>query len=135
MAAPSTDSEPRSTTADPALPAPGYPSAERTIAVALKDPTSNGHPRIVASGYGNLAERILAIAFAAGIKVREDADLAEALAALEIGREIPLEAFAAVAEILSYVYRVNEAARGGTGPLATPRHAGFAPFEAPHDPH
>jgi len=133
MAAPSTDSEPRSTSADPAPTAPGYPTPERTVAVALKDPTSSGHPRIVASGYGDLAERILAIAFGAGIKVREDADLAEALAALEIGREIPLEAFAAVAEILSYVYRANEAARSGTGPLATPRHLGFAPFEGPHD--
>ena len=130
MAAPSIESELRSTSADSASTTP-----ERAVAVALKDPAASGHPRIVASGYGDLAERILAIAFAAGIKVREDADLAETLAALEIGREIPLEAFAAVAEILSYVYRVNAAARTGTGPLATPRHAGFMPFEELHDSH
>ena len=128
MAAPSTDSDSRSSSA---MSVPETP--ERSIAVALKDSAGARHPRIVASGYGNVAERILAIAFAAGIKVREDADLAETLSALEIGREIPLEAFAAVAEILSYVYRVNAAARSGTGPLATPRHAGFTPFEGLHD--
>ena len=128
MAAPSTESESRSS---PAIPAPEAP--ERSIAVALKDSANKRHPRIIASGYGNVAERILAIAFAAGIKVREDADLAETLSALEIGREIPLEAFAAVAEILSYVYQVNAAARCGSGPLATPRHAGFMPFEGLHD--
>jgi flagellar biosynthesis protein len=100
---------------------PSGAKAERPVAVALRDHASSGRPRILASGYGAVAERILAIAFASGIKVREDADLAEVLAALEIGREIPLEAFAAVAEILSYVYSVNQAARGGTGPLATPR--------------
>jgi flagellar biosynthesis protein len=101
------------------------PNAEpgRAVAVALRDAAASGRPRILASGYGAVAERILAIAFVSGIKVREDADLAEVLAALEIGREIPLEAFAAVAEILSYVYGINEAAQGGRGPLA-------APFEA-----
>ena len=47
------------------------------------------------------------VAFAAGVKVRTDADLAEMLSAVDIESEIPIEAFAAVAEILAYVYRVN----------------------------
>lgn len=106
------------------------PSAknERPVAVALRDTATAGRPRIIASGYDAIAERILEIAFASGIKVREDADLASTLAALEIGREIPLEAFAAVAEILSYVYRANEAARHGTGPLITPHNGGGTAF-------
>jgi flagellar biosynthesis protein len=41
--------------------------------------------------------------------VREDADLAELLVAVDVESEIPLEALAAVAEILSYVYRANNA--------------------------
>jgi flagellar biosynthesis protein len=86
---------------------------ERPVAVALRDESRNNRPRIVASGYGEVAERILEIAFASGVKVREDADLAEVLAALELDREIPLEAFTAVAEILSYVYRANAAMRTG----------------------
>jgi flagellar biosynthesis protein len=60
---------------------------------------------VVASGRGALAEQILQIAFDRGVKVRHDADLAEILATIEVESEIPLEALAAVAEILSYVYR------------------------------
>jgi flagellar biosynthesis protein len=79
------------------------------IAVALQyDRANDKVPRVVASGRGALAERILELAFAHGIKVKEDADLAEILAAVEIGQHIPVAAFAAVAEILFYIYRSNE---------------------------
>lgn len=54
-----------------------------------------------------MARQILEIAFARGIKAREDADLAEVLAAIDVDSEIPLTALAAVAEILSYVYRAS----------------------------
>ena len=47
------------------------------------------------------------MAFANGIKVRKDTDLTEILMAVEVESEIPLEAFAAVAEILNYIYRIN----------------------------
>lgn len=50
---------------------------------------------------------MLDIAFAHGVKVREDADLVEILAALDVDSDIPVEALAAVAEILSYVYRAT----------------------------
>ena len=95
---------------------PSEPESEpapRAVAVALSDRAARGLPKIVASGRGAIAERILEIAFESGVKVREDADLAEVLAALEIGREIPLEAITAVAEILSYIYRANETVRSG----------------------
>jgi flagellar biosynthesis protein len=93
------------------------PSPERRpLAVALRhDRHQDKAPHVVATGRGALAERILALAFAHGVKVREDGDLAEILAAVEIGQQIPLAAFAAVAEILFYIYRANErqAAAGG----------------------
>lgn len=73
-------------------------------------------PRVVAKGQGRLAEQILAIAFDRGVKVRTDADLAEILAAVEIDSEIPLPALAAVAEILTYVYRASQAASGEAAP-------------------
>lgn len=79
------------------------------IAVALRyDRNAGTLPRIVASGRGSVAEQILAIAQAEGIHVRKDADLAEVLVALDVGSDIPVEAFAAVAEILSYIYRANQ---------------------------
>lgn len=80
----------------------------RTIAVALDyEPVRDAAPKVVATGKGAVAEQILEIAFAHGVKVREDADLAELLSAVDIDTEIPLEALAAVAEILAYVYRAN----------------------------
>lgn len=64
-------------------------------------------PHISAAGRGKIAEQILEIAFSQGIKVREDSALAEMLAAIELDSPIPHEAFAAVAEIMAYVYRAN----------------------------
>ena len=85
------------------------------IAVALDyRPGDNRAPTVVASGRGALAESILALAFAHGVKVREDADLAELLTAVDVGEDIPVEAFLAVAEVLAYVYRAN---RREPGPL------------------
>ena len=79
--------------------------------MAVKDASQNGsRPRIVAKGEGGVAEQILQVAWANDVKVREDADLVEVLAAIDVESEIPMEAFAAVAEILSYVYRANAAA-------------------------
>ena len=79
------------------------------IAVALRhDRATQTLPRIVASGRGAVAEQIVAVAQAQGIRVSKDADLAEVLIALEVGSDIPVETFAAVAEILSYIYRANK---------------------------
>ncbi|MEM6781598.1 MAG: EscU/YscU/HrcU family type III secretion system export apparatus switch protein [Pseudomonadota bacterium] len=81
---------------------------ERQTAVALKDRTIERKvPEILAAGRGNIAEQILQLAYENDIHVREDSDLAEMLAKIEIDSPIPSEAFAAVAEILSYVYRAN----------------------------
>jgi len=80
----------------------------RQKAVAIKDSShKQTMPHVVAAGQGTFAEQILQIAWANNIKVREDADLVEILSAIDVDSEIPIEAFAAVAEILAYVYRAN----------------------------
>lgn len=80
----------------------------RQTAVALKDGDIEGAmPIITAAGRGKIAEQILQIAHEQGIKIRTDADLVEILAKIELESPIPSEAFMAVAEILSYVYRAN----------------------------
>lgn len=79
-----------------------------TVAIALEhDPAGGALPRVVASGRGFVAEQILTLAFANGVRVRQDADLAQILAQVDLDSEIPTEAFAAVAEILAYVYKAN----------------------------
>lgn len=90
------------------------------VAVAIGyEPGKDELPRVLASGRGGVAEQILQIAFAQGVRVREDADLAELLALIDVESEIPLEAFAAVAEILVYVYRANGEAPPDLGRPAT----------------
>ncbi|MEM9469228.1 MAG: EscU/YscU/HrcU family type III secretion system export apparatus switch protein [Pseudomonadota bacterium] len=82
----------------------------RQTAVALKDGSEKGDmPTVKAAGRGKIAEQILQLAYENGINVREDADLANMLAKIELDSPIPTEAFMAVAEILSYVYRANGA--------------------------
>jgi flagellar biosynthesis protein len=77
----------------------------RHVAAAISGSTRL--PKIVASGHGAIAEDIIKLAFEHGIKVREDADLAEILTALDLGDTIPLEALHAVSEVLSRVYEAN----------------------------
>lgn len=92
----------------------------RQTAVALKKfgVDESAIPKVVAAGYGKLAEEIIRLAFDNGVKVREDKDLAQMLAAIEIDSDIPSEALVAVAEILSYVYKANGTyqSMGGTTP-------------------
>ena len=84
------------------------PKTEDAIAVALQQVSEvDRAPKVVASGRGIIAEQILEVAFSMGIKVREDADLAQVLSAVNEETEIPVEAFAAVAEILVYLYQAN----------------------------
>lgn len=80
----------------------------RQTAVAVKDRTAERQvPQVVAAGRGEIAEKILQLAFENDIKVTENPALAEMLAAVEIDSPIPSEAFMAMAEILYYVYRAN----------------------------
>jgi len=84
-------------------------SNRRAAAVAIKggESESDSPPKIIASGREKLAEEILQLAWAKGIKVREDADLAELLVTLDLDTPIPAEAIVAVAEILAKVYEAN----------------------------
>jgi flagellar biosynthesis protein len=66
-----------------------------------------GAPKIVASGRGHVAERIIAAAREAGVPIRDDRALAESLSRLELGTEIPEELWTAVAEALVWAHRVD----------------------------
>lgn len=77
-------------------------------AVALRyDQQQDAVPRVVASGQGRVAERILDAAKQHGIDIHEDPDLIELLSKLHVDQYIPEKLFLAVAEVMAYVYRVN----------------------------
>jgi flagellar biosynthesis protein len=69
-----------------------------------------GAPKVVASGRGHVAEKILAAAQAAGVPVREDPQLAEALSTLALGQDVPEDLWLAVAEVLAWAYELEKQA-------------------------
>ncbi len=79
------------------------------LAVALKyDREKAAAPFVVAKGRDLMAERIKEIAREHGVPVVEDKPLARSLyQAVEIGSEIPVELYKAVAGVLAYVYRLR----------------------------
>ncbi len=81
---------------------------EDSKAIALGfDKENDPAPKVLATGAGAMAEQIIKIAKEHNIEIREDAALTDILSALELDDYIPLEAYAAVAEILSYLYKKN----------------------------
>lgn len=80
----------------------------RKRAVALKyDPASAGAPTVVAKGSGYTAERLLAIARANGVPIRDDPALVSVLSQLKIDQEIPPQLYRAVAAILAFLHNAN----------------------------
>jgi flagellar biosynthetic protein FlhB len=79
-------------------------------AVALKyDSATMRAPKVVAKGADFMAMRIRQLAALHGVPIVERKPLARALfAAADVGQEVPAEHYAAVAEILAYVYRLGE---------------------------
>src|SRR5919106_1277071 len=65
-------------------------------------------PKIAAKGRGYMAERIVEVAKAEHIPIREDKNLVEILLRLDLNQEIPPEVYKAVAEILAFVYRIAQ---------------------------
>ncbi len=85
------------------------------FAVAIKyDEYKNNAPVILAKGADNMAMRIVKIAEENKITMVENKPLARGLYdSVEVGREIPPEFYSAVAEVLSFVYRLQGKLPGG----------------------
>ncbi len=82
--------------------------ARPPIAVAVRyDAQKEQSPRVVATGKGLIAEKILELAKQHNIPIYQDADLVELLAQVELFDEVPPELYTAVAEVLVWVYKVN----------------------------
>ena len=72
--------------------------------------TGSGAPQVIAAGRGAVAAKILEAANAAGVPVREDPGLADALAQLALGDEVPEVMWTAVAEVLAWAYGLDREA-------------------------
>lgn len=87
--------------------APREDPERRAVGLAY-DAQGEEAPRVVARGRGELAERILAVAEEHGVPIRTDPDLLQLLSVTELGEEIPTEVYGAVAELIAFLWGLNE---------------------------
>lgn len=106
------DPEPASAPGAPGAPGePGGQPARRAVALRY-DRGAGGAPEVVAKGRGLVAQKILDVAREHDVPIHEDHDLVELLAACEIGSDVPVELYVAVAELLTFLWGL----RGPGGP-------------------
>jgi len=80
---------------------------QKKAAAISYDPAQDRAPQLVAAGRGRIAEKILEVARACDVPVREDRNLVHLLEALEIDSDIPEELYRVVAEVLVYIYKLD----------------------------
>jgi flagellar biosynthesis protein len=86
-------------------------------AVALKYlPGQDRAPRVTAKGAGSIAQKIIDLAKEHGVPIKEDPALVEVLAQLDFYQEIPPSVYVVVAEILAFVYSMNQSQSHVKGP-------------------
>ncbi|WP_041955880.1 EscU/YscU/HrcU family type III secretion system export apparatus switch protein [Sulfurospirillum arsenophilum] len=84
------------------------PTQKPQKAVALKyDREKSGAPKVVASGKGEVANKIIKLAQEHDIFIKKDADLVELLSKIELNKEIPPMLYKAVAEVFSFIYKIT----------------------------
>ena len=78
-------------------------------AAALQySPDTDRAPKVIATGKGEVAQRIIDKANESNVPVYKDANLAQTLSSLCIGDEIPPEIYDVVAEILLFIGNVDK---------------------------
>ena len=68
----------------------------------------NNAPRVLASGKGEVAHKIIEAAKIYKVPIKEDSDLVEILSKVDINQEIPPNLYKAVAEVFSFLYRTTK---------------------------
>jgi flagellar biosynthesis protein len=84
------------------------PNLPHAVALAYRE--LGGAPRVVAKGNGAIAEEIIRRAREAGVHVHESRELVGLLMQIDLDRDIPPLLYTAIAELLAWVYRLEEEA-------------------------
>lgn len=79
-------------------------------AIALAYETGDFAPRVVAKGQGILAERMIALAKSHAVYVHESKAMLDLLMQVELDEHIPPQLYQATAEILAWIYQLEQAA-------------------------
>jgi len=80
---------------------------KRRQALALAYGEGDGAPRLVAKGYGEVAERIIAEAQSHGVHIHDSPELVGLLMQLDLDAQIPPQLYQVVAELLAWVMRLE----------------------------
>lgn len=80
---------------------------QKAVALGYDEKKDNA-PKVLASGKGLIAEKIIEIARDNNIPMHRNADLVEILSLLEIDESIPIEVYSVVAKIFTYIYEQNQ---------------------------
>lgn len=87
---------------------PNEAADERALAVALAYAPGDAAPRVVARGKGLIAEEIINRARSHGVYVHESPELVTLLLQVDLDEHIPPQLYVAIAELLAWLYRVEE---------------------------
>ncbi|UFS70431.1 EscU/YscU/HrcU family type III secretion system export apparatus switch protein [Geomonas sp. RF6] len=85
----------------------------RAVAMAYRG--GDGAPKVVAKGAGVSAEAIIALARENGVYVHESAELVQLLMQVDLDSEIPPQLYQAVAELLAWLYRMDQMSQSKRG--------------------
>lgn len=83
-------------------------ASERTSAVAVRYDTKDAAPRVVAKGYGNIADAIIRTAKESDLYVHESPELVNLLMQVDLDSQIPPQLYVAIAELLAWIYALEE---------------------------
>jgi len=89
------------------------PPPRKQAAAIAYEPEFDAAPKVVATGKGLVAERIIELAKDCGVPLYEDPTLVELLVKLDLGDAVPYELYQVVAEVLAFIYRMER--RAGEG--------------------
>jgi len=84
------------------------PAGASALAVALKYAPGDQAPKVVAKGRGLIADEIIARAKEHGVYVHESPELVTLLSQVDLDDHIPPALYVAVAELLAWLYRVEQ---------------------------
>lgn len=93
---------------------------ERALAVALKYAPGDSAPRVVAKGRGLIADGIIARAREHGVYVHESPELVTLLQQVDLDDHIPPALYVAVAELLAWLYQVEQQGESATHGIIEP---------------
>ena len=95
------------------------PFVPRAVALAYQQGAGDTAPRVRARGQGAIAEEIIRRARAAGVFVHASPELVSLLMQIDLDRQIPPQLYQAIAGLLAWIYRIEEALPHHPGRTAT----------------